>query len=127
MSKADEQRARKFKARYRSGDDPRVFIYCDKHPQRVPVAEFHNYEGVWQIESSNAAEQMESMAGDTLIPRTQRTPPDYRLPRRFRYQLACRVCGRGVQVRDDTLSTILDKLRDAGVSTLSLSGLSGVL
>lgn len=135
-SKAEMRRVRKFKARYRFGDSPRVFIYCDKHPQRIPVAEFYHQVATgpdgnpwecWAIDSKQAAEQMENMSGDTLIPRTQQTPPDYRLPRRFRYRLTCRICGREVQVREDRLDEILDGLRGAGVSNLSLSGLSGVL
>ncbi len=134
MSRTEKNRARAFKARYRAGDAARVFIYCAEHPQRVPVAEFYYTAplhpgdgGTWQPDGRNATQQMESMAGDTLVPRSQSRPPDYRLPRRFRYRIRCRLCGHEVQVREDRLDPILGKLRDNGVSELSLSGLSGLL
>lgn len=129
ISKAELRRVRKFKARYRFGDDPRVFIYCDKHPQRVPVEEFHYTEGFWQPEGHHAREHMRSLAGDTLIPRDQSTPPDPRLARRFNYRLTCRICGDlgAVEAREDRLAPILDGLRGKGVSELALSVLHHAL
>lgn len=108
---------------------PRVFIYCNKHAQRIPVASFYRAGDFWQIDSKQAAQQIENLAGDTLIPHTQRTPPDVQLERRLKYRLVCRLCGQPghVQITDDRLTLILNRLQDAGVSELSLSGLSGVL
>lgn len=47
--------------------------------------------------------------------------------KRHRYQIECPVCGLRVVGRDDRVSEVMCKLRDAGVDRLSLRGLGAIL
>lgn len=134
----EERRFAKFKRRYRFGDAPRVFIYCDdiRHAQRIRVAEFE-YQAdlvppLWH--PTLGGESQERMVGDTPFaevpvwtPASGTPPPDEIEPSRFRYRLRCRKCRYEVQATEDKLEAALDRLRLAGVSQLSLRGLARVI
>lgn len=45
----------------------------------------------------------------------------------WRYHLECRLCGLTVEAKHANLAPVLDRLAEAGVSEISLSGLGAIL
>lgn len=101
-------------------DESMIFIHCDAHPQRVPVATFANHVGKWSIMPGTPG--MEAMVANTPILQADPTVGEVRA----RYRLRCRRCAREVQIREERLTPILDRLHTHGVTGLSLRGLHGI-
>lgn len=116
----------------------RIFIYCDEPshaPRRVAVTNFQSLgNGRWNELFTSSAAQGQRESGVTLV-NDSMLKPDWdplESPRegevRSRYQLVCRKCRRRpVVAREENLFAVLEKLADAGVSGLTLSGLAASL
>ncbi|UIN31894.1 hypothetical protein [Microbacterium binotii] len=128
-----------------------IAIYCDleplhpkRHPQRL-VQLFH-WEGrrwQWGVISSEVSHDAphggHARIGDLEILYVEGDVPTWKregpLPRnlgqekvRAKWSLACPDCGRfPVEVRQETLHAVLDKIRDAGHDTITLRQLAAIL
>lgn len=118
----------------------RVFIYCDNHKSRSPVADFvRSEDGNWREDrresSMRIAEGTESGLGIVLVgpgnPRADEIRRHREIAKEYRrYDLRCRGrsgddrCERNAIARGDKLFRYLDGLVAAGVSAASLSDIA---
>lgn len=110
-----------------------VFVVCDQHPKAVAVYNFDRMgPGEWMDRFTRTDPTGDvAAAGETLL-----DDEPYDVSRdglrpsgevRSRYRLRCRKCDASQVFRKETLWPILDRLKDAGVSTISLGGLAAIV
>jgi len=120
---------------------PHVFVYCDTHPQRVPIATFvpvdtggSDPEWVYGPHMSVRAGRSPEMpartvlfgdktaegllANDTAGMALAQAPST-----RESYRLECPRCRQAVAIRGEKLSEALTRLWSAGIGEVSLKGL----
>lgn len=118
----------------------RVFVYCDNHKSRAPVADFvRSEDGNWREDrresSMRLAEGTESGLGIVLVgpgnPRADEIRRHREIAKEYRlFDLRCRdrtragKCSRSAAVRSDKLFAYLHRVAAEGVSAVSLSDIA---
>jgi hypothetical protein len=95
-----------------------VFVFCDNHNTRIPVADFVHANNQWS--GVGGSDHLVRIRSGIVIT----GPADYRADARRRYALRCRKrkCGRSVVVNDEhKLFRALDAVVARGDSCVSLS------
>jgi hypothetical protein len=107
-------------------DAPTFEIYCDdSHPEnRYEVARFVRLTEGWALLATWRHADVDGVAARR---RRQRDDIAVQIDGRKRYNLACRVCGVVVPVRDERLQPALDTAHTGGLHDLSLTALSARL